>query len=137
MRVPAYLLLALWPVTVLAQNAGPDSKLLYYSITAWTNSTSPAENGTYAMTHREVQRLLLDIAESPRKRDYVEKALAGSGVSLSDMVANGSLRLEGGRYWLNFSLLTRSGRLFGVQQIDILRVLPTLCWSDGPRLNRS
>jgi len=107
-RVLAYLLIVLSPVTVLAQNAGPESELLYYSVTGWTNSTSPAENATYAMTHREVQRLLLDIAESPRKRDYVEKALAGSGVSLSDMVANGSLRLEGGRYWLNFSLLTRS-----------------------------
>jgi DNA-binding MarR family transcriptional regulator len=108
MRVLINLLMVLSPVIALAQNAGPESELLYYSITGWTNSTSPTENATYAMTHREVQRLLLDIAESPRKRDYVEKALAGSGVSLSDMVANGSLRLEGGRYWLNFSLLTRS-----------------------------
>jgi len=60
------------------------------------------------MAHREVQRLLLDIAKAPRNREYVEKALSGSGVTMSDMIANGSLRLEEGRYWLNFSLLTRS-----------------------------
>jgi hypothetical protein len=106
-RVLAYLCIALSPVTASAQNASPEPELLTYRITGWTNSTSPAENATYAMEHREVQRLLLDIAESPRSRDYVEQALAGSGVSLSDMTANGSLRLEGGRYWLNFSLLTR------------------------------
>lgn len=77
-------------------------------MTGWSDSTSPAENATYAMAHREVQRLLLDIAESPRSSDYVDKALSGSGVTLSDMVASRSLRPEGGRYWLNFSLLTRS-----------------------------
>ncbi len=108
MRVLTYLLIVLSPVTAFAQNATPEPELLTYSITGWTSSTSPAENATYAMAHREVQRLLLDIAEAPRKRDYAEKALSGSGVTLSDMIANGSLRLEEGRYWLNFSLLTRS-----------------------------
>jgi hypothetical protein len=108
MRALAYLLMVLFSLTASAQNAGPEPELLNYSITGWSRSTSPAENATYAMTHREVQRLLLDIAESPRKRDDVEQALAGSGVSLSDMIANGSLRLEDGRYWLNFSLLTRA-----------------------------
>lgn len=107
MKAPAYLLMVLASVTPPSQNANPEPELLNYSITGWSSSTSPAENATYAMTHREVQRLLLDIAETPRGRDYVERALSGSGVSLSDMIANGSLRLEDGRYWLNFSLLTR------------------------------
>jgi hypothetical protein len=82
--------------------------LLNYAITGWSSSNSPAENATYAMEHREVQRLLLDIATEPRAPQYVQKALEGSGVTVSDMVKNGSLRLEGGRYWLNFSLLTRA-----------------------------
>ena len=85
-----------------------EPRLLSYSITGWSNSNSPAENATYAMEHREVQRLLLDIAAEPRSPEYVEKGLAGSGVTLSDMIQNGSLRLESGRYWLNFSLLTRA-----------------------------
>jgi len=108
MRALACLLMVVGSVTPTAQNANPEPELLHYSITGWSRSTSPAENATYAMTHREVQRLLLDIAELPRSRDYVEQALAGSGVLLSDMIANGSLRLEDGRYWLNFSLLTRA-----------------------------
>jgi DNA-binding MarR family transcriptional regulator len=107
MRILACLFIALAPVAAFAQNASRGPELLTYSITGWTTSTSPAENATYAMTHREVQRLLLDIAESPRSRDYVEKALYSSGVTLSDMLSNGSLRLEEERYWLNFSLLTR------------------------------
>lgn len=60
------------------------------------------------MEHPEVRRLLLDAAASPRGREYVEAVLQGSGVSLGDMLSNGSLRLEDGRYWLNFGLLTRA-----------------------------
>lgn len=103
----AFLLAVLSPAAMRAQNAATELELLYYSMTGWSDSTSPAE-ATYAVAHGEVQRLLLDIAESPRSSDYVDKVLSGSGVTLSDMVANGSLRPEGGRYWLNFSLLTRS-----------------------------
>ncbi|MDE3166664.1 MAG: hypothetical protein KGN36_12735, partial [Acidobacteriota bacterium] len=82
--------------------------LLNYSITGSTNSSSPAENATYAMEHIEVQRLLLDVAASPRDPLYVEAALRGSGISPGDMLSNGSLRLEKGQYWLNFGLLTRA-----------------------------
>jgi hypothetical protein len=87
--------------------AAQDDSLLNYSITGSSNSESPAENATYAMQHLEVQRLLLAVAASPRSREYVEVALHGAGVSLDDMISNGSLRLENGRYWLNFGLLTR------------------------------
>ena len=87
--------------------AAQNESLLNYSITGSSDSESPAENATYAMQHLEVQRLLLAAAASPRNREYVEAALRGSGVSLDDMISNGSLRLEDGRYWLNFGLLTR------------------------------
>lgn len=90
----------------LAQDS--DRELLNFSITGSSNTESPAENATYAMVHHEVQRLLLDIAQAPRSRQYVEKVLSGSAISLSDMISNGSLRFENGLYWLNFSLLTRS-----------------------------
>ncbi len=101
-RILTCALTVLSPLMALVQDSASEPGLLYYSITGWTNSTSPSENATYAMEHREVQRLLLDMAKSPRDREYVEKALSGSGVSVSDMIANGSLRSEQGLYWLNF-----------------------------------
>jgi len=113
MRLAILALAAAFSAT--AQN----DSLLNYSITGSSDSTSPTENATYAMQHPEVQRLLLAVAASPRDRDYVEAALRGSGVSLDDMISNGSLRLEDGRFWLNFGLLTR-----GDQEI-ILRAANT------------
>lgn len=92
----------------LAAGAQGRESLLNYSITGSSNSSSPAENATYAMQHAEVQQLLLDVAASPRGRLYVEAALRGSGISLADMLSNGSLRVENGQYWLNFGLLTRA-----------------------------
>lgn len=87
---------------------GPD--LLAYSIVGSVgDSTTPATNATYAMYgHPEVQQLLLDVAAKPRDRVYVESALRDTGISLDDMVQNGSLRLDGTVYKLNLSLLTRA-----------------------------
>lgn len=104
------LLFTLFVLTASAvvQVPSQEPDLLNYSITGSSNSNSPAENATYAMADHRVQRLLLDIAKEPRSENYVEQALRGSGISISDMVQNGSLRLNQGRYWLNFSLLTRA-----------------------------
>lgn len=91
-----------------AQATEESPHLLNFSITGWTSSSSPSENATYAMTHREVQRLLLAIADKPRDRAFVEDGLRGSNISVENMISNGALRFEEGRYWLNFSLLTRA-----------------------------
>jgi hypothetical protein len=99
--------LAIVALAAVFTAAAQDDSLLNYSITGSSDSESPAENATYAMQHLEVQRLLLAVADSPRDREYVEASLRGSGVSLGDMISNGSLRLENGKYWLNFGLLTR------------------------------
>ncbi len=107
MRMLSIALFACMGMGTLGWTQQLEPGLLNYSITGWSSSNSPAENATFAMEHREVQRLLLDIAIEPRTPEYVQVALAGSSVTVSDMVQNGSLRLEGGRYWLNFSLLTR------------------------------
>ena len=108
MRSPFITLLAWIGLGTLLWAQPPEPPLLSYSITGSSSSNLPSENATAAMEHREVQRVLLDIAAEPREPEYVEKSLAGSGVTVKDMVENGSLRLENGRYWLNFSLLTRA-----------------------------
>lgn len=105
---PLALTLFVLTARAVGQAAPQEPNLLNYSITGSSDSSSPAENATYAMEDRRVQRLLLDIAKEPRAAEYVERGLQGTGISISDMVQNGSLRLEEGRYWLNFSLLTRA-----------------------------
>ena len=90
---------------IMADAQSAPESLLTYRITGSSNSSLPADNATYAMQHAEVQRLLLAVAASPRDRVHVENALQGSGISLDNMLRNGSLRLESERYWLNFSLL--------------------------------
>jgi hypothetical protein len=104
----AYIILGIGTIASAQSDQKKPESLLNYSITGQSNSSSPAENATSAMEHVEVQRLLLDVAASPRDLQYVEAALRGSGVSLDEMLSNGSLRLENGRYWLNFGLLTRA-----------------------------
>jgi hypothetical protein len=111
--------LAMVALAAALSAAAQNESLLNYSITGSSNSTSPAEIATSAMEHLEVQRLLLAVAASPRDREYVETALRGSGVSLDDMISNGSLRLEDGRYWLNFSLLTRGDQEIIVRAANI------------------
>lgn len=114
-----YLLLLVSVGCGLAIEAQPEKPLLGYRITGFTNSSAPAENATYAMVHPEVQRLLLDVAASPRDRQYVEAALRPSPIRVEDMVSNGSLRLEGDRYWLNFPLLTRADQETVVRAAEI------------------
>lgn len=108
MRMPNAALVVCVGIGILGCKGSAQPALLSYSITGWSSSNLPAENATYAMEHREVQRLLLDVAEKPREPEFVQKALAESSVTVSDMVQNGSLRLENGHYWLNFTLLTRT-----------------------------
>jgi hypothetical protein len=65
------------PIALAAQtDPGKPPSLLNYAITGASNSSSPAENATYAMEHLEVQRLLLDVAASSRDRQHVEALYA-------------------------------------------------------------
>jgi hypothetical protein len=97
-------------VAAMQSQVGKGPDLLAYSIVGSVgDSTTPATNATYAMYgHPEVQQLLLDVAAKPRDHVYVENALHATGISLGDMVQNGSLRLDGNVYKLNLSLLTRA-----------------------------
>jgi hypothetical protein len=95
------LLPAFLTTTVIAQ----DERLLNYSIVGWASSEKSPSYGK-AIVRMEVQRLLLDIASSPRTDAYVDSALTGSSVSRSDLEELRLLRREGNRYFLNFTLFT-------------------------------
>lgn len=96
----ALVLLSLLP-PVAARAQQPEG-LLTYGITG-------SERGTYsaAMSHVEVQRLLLDIAAAPRRPDFVDDALKGTGVTREGLEALGLVRREGDAYVISFFLLTK------------------------------
>jgi hypothetical protein len=60
----------------------------------------------YLMGLKQVQELLIEVRAAPRDGSHIETALAGSGISLADLLATELLREEGGAYALNFPLLT-------------------------------
>ncbi len=60
----------------------------------------------YLIGLKQVQELLIDVRTAPRDGSYIETALAGTGISLADLLATEMLREEGGAYALNFPLLT-------------------------------
>lgn len=65
-----------------------------------------AQNPTRILGSARVQRAILDIAEAPRERRFVEAAIADERFTVEDMASAGLLRQEDGRYWIDFNLLT-------------------------------
>jgi hypothetical protein len=60
----------------------------------------------YLMGLRQVQELLIEVRAAPRDHGYIETALAGTGISLADLLAAELLREDGGAHSLTFPLLT-------------------------------
>jgi hypothetical protein len=73
-----------------------------------TGSTpqEPTRNPTFILGTAHVQQLVLEIAEQPRNRAYLDEAIAGMPFTVEDMVAVGLLREQQGLYWIDFNLLT-------------------------------
>jgi DNA-binding MarR family transcriptional regulator len=72
-----------------------------------TGSTSdePTKNPTHILASTDVQRLILEIAEEPRSKTYIDARITDEFFTLEDMVNVGLLREEQGRYWIDFNLL--------------------------------
>jgi hypothetical protein len=63
------------------------------------------KNPTFILGTGDVQHLVLEIAEQPRERAYIDEAIAGMPFTVEDMVTVGLLREEEGLYWIDFNLL--------------------------------
>jgi DNA-binding MarR family transcriptional regulator len=81
-----------------------DDRPLQLGVTGST-SDEPTKNPTHILASTEMQQLILEIAEEPRSRAYVEERIAEEFFTLEDMVNVGLLRLEDDRYWIDFNLL--------------------------------
>jgi hypothetical protein len=60
----------------------------------------------YLIGVKQVQELLIEVRTAPRDGGHIETALAGTGLSLADLLAAELLREDGGAYSLTFPLLT-------------------------------
>jgi hypothetical protein len=58
------------------------------------------------MRLKQVQELLIQVREAPRDAGYIETGLAGSGISLDDLLTAEVLYRDGESFALNFPLLT-------------------------------
>ncbi|RMG53059.1 MAG: hypothetical protein D6723_07720 [Acidobacteria bacterium] len=79
--------------------------LLRYSI---VGSSSCDKKPCYSevMSDIAVQKFLLELAQGPQEVDVARAAMAGSAVSIADLLALRLIRREGERYFLNFALYT-------------------------------
>jgi hypothetical protein len=68
-------------------------------------SSDPRQSPTRIMGSPDVQQLILEIAEEPRRGEYIEARIAEQYFTLDDMVKVGLLREEEDRYWIDFNLL--------------------------------
>jgi hypothetical protein len=68
------------------------------------------ESGDYfaVMSRVEVQKLLLDVAAAPRRAEFLDGALQGTGVTRQRLEGLGLVRRHGEEYVLSFTLLTAS-----------------------------
>ncbi len=90
-------------VSVTAQDKG--KAILNYSIVGSAScKTGPCWEK--AIPRIEVQKVLMELAEAPREVAHVDAALQGSGVTRGDLEKLRLIRREGGRCFLNFTLLT-------------------------------
>jgi len=94
----------------LVQNAvfgqSSETPLLYYSYSGTGKPGASGPEFLKVMAHREVQKLLLEVAAEPRNPAFLEEALKGTGVTLEVLQTLRLIRREGDKYVLGFSLLT-------------------------------
>jgi len=99
-----FLLLTISPKAVAPLQQKQD--LLTYGITGSEKTDGTRPGFSSVMSRIEVQKLLLDIANSPRTPEFIDSVLQASGVSREDLEKLGLIRQQSDHYVLSFTLLT-------------------------------
>jgi len=80
-------------------------KLLSFGITGSVSPNTPLKrNPSFLLSHLEVQRLLIQVAEQPRSRAFIETALEETMITLEDLVKTGLLKQAGEHFRISFIL---------------------------------
>ena len=105
-RYVIVILLAILLIQSSPSRAQSNDSVLVYGIAG-------SESGSYsaAMSHVEVQKLLLDLANAPRKAEAIDAALRGSNVSRAELEQLRLIRKQADDYVINFFLMTRADQI--------------------------
>lgn len=86
----------------------PTSKLLSYGITGNVSPATPLNrNPSYLLSILDIQKLLIETAQSPKSRQSIQKVLADSGITVEDLIKTGLLKQTGDRYRISFILFLK------------------------------
>jgi hypothetical protein len=85
-----------------------ENPLLEYSYSGAGKPGASGHEFMSVMAHKEVQKVLLDVANEPRKAAYLDEKLKGTGVTSDDLQKLRLIRREGDKYVLAFSLFTNA-----------------------------
>ena len=94
-------------LSLVAAAQQPPELLLNSGITGSYNGPDRLEPSRVLREPR-VARLMLDLAETPHDRAWLESKLAGGEITLDDLKTLGLVREENGRFVIAFSLFTRA-----------------------------
>jgi hypothetical protein len=98
----ALALVAAWPVA--AADEKTEKKPLSIGVTGSTPSER-TKNPTAILGSARIQRMILEISDTPKSRPEIEAIIAGEFFTLDDMVNVGLLREENDLYRIDFNLL--------------------------------
>jgi hypothetical protein len=106
-RIYAIVLLAILSLATVSRSQ-TEKKYLEYSLVGSISKATPQKlNPFFVLEKIEVQKLMLDIAEMPRNRQFIEDSLKNSEIKLVDLTNLGLVKQSGGQYVIGFSLFTR------------------------------
>lgn len=99
------LILAFFSSAIHAQAEKKEPRL-HIAIVGGISNPDPIYNPYTYCNLREVQLLLLDMAEQPMTKEEISNRLSGSKASIDDLLRLEIIRQEGDRYYINFPLFT-------------------------------
>lgn len=84
-------------------------KFLDYSLVGSISAATPAKlNPFFVLDKSEVQKLLLDVAEMPRERNFIENSLQNSDITTDDLINLGLIKKSGNQFLIGFPLFTKN-----------------------------
>jgi hypothetical protein len=128
--------IGVWLSSAGSIHGQPDKSLIEYSIVGSINAATPSKLNPFVVLGKvEVQRVLLDVARSPRDQEFIDRGLESSAASRTDLETLGLIRRVDGKYVVGFSLFAKEdeARVRAVAS-NFARALATVYSSKRPAI---